>query len=202
MKNILSTTVEWVKEQVLIFPPYLNAHKVLNKKIEKPEETYEAAEYKKLKVDVLLNRLSEEHVRIEKIIEKTYKLFVIAGVIAGVFIFEFIKDANLFIQITLLYYISLMIYSNIKNLETYQKFGYGTYFEIEKAKKQNKQVIIENLIQMEKSGILKNNQNALSVACLMNIFITILCYITFHITYPYILELKDFLFSLLINYKS
>ncbi len=161
--------------EILILPDFLSANKKLKKK-EKITYKKLPSEYKSLAKKHLLERIKEEHKRVEDIIEKTYKILTFSGVFFTIISLSWLDTVNFGIQIILLYYAVIMVFLGIYSLSTYQKYGYGTYFKFLSLKRKSQEIIANNLYQMEILCISKSNINSICFMCLRNIVIILTIY--------------------------
>lgn len=164
--------------EIFIFPAFCLADKKLKAKKQIKYENL-PSEYKLLAKQHLIDRIREEQIRTEAIIEKTYKILTFSGAFFTIISFSSLKTANVWIQLILLYYAAGMIFWGINSLSTYQRYGYGTYFKFLAQKRTSKKIIAEDLFKMEIVSISKSNTNSVCFMCLRNIVITLVGYYGF-----------------------
>lgn len=141
----------------------------------------EIEDYSKLPDEKIEERLKSEHERAQKIDEKTSKftlglsisLSIISGTASGVV--KFLPKNQLNDFIVLLFGVSSLYMLSggllaLGALKTLPKFGYGTYFEINK----NTATLARSLIGQEKVNTLRHIRNELSFMSLRNGFLLVL----------------------------
>ncbi|KJF76320.1 hypothetical protein UA45_19220 [Morganella morganii] len=137
--------------------------------------------YSKLSDEKITKRLEDEHCRAKEIDDKTFKftlalsisLSIISAGASGVV--KFLPESYLSPYISFIFFLSsfYMLWGgliSLGSLKTLPKFGYGTYFEINK----DRDFLIKAISGQEKINIIRYMRNELSYMSLRNGFLLIL----------------------------
>ncbi|WP_332399272.1 hypothetical protein [Vibrio metschnikovii] len=157
---------------------YYLSRKLINKLNDIAQSDIDA--YSKLPDYKIEERLKDEHDRAQKIDDKTSKftlglsisLSIISASASGVV--KFLPENNLNDFIVLIFSVSSLYMLSggliaLGSLKTLPKFGYGTFFEINRSTS----ILAKSLIGQEKVNILRHVRNELSFMSLRNGFLMI-----------------------------
>ncbi|WP_195322424.1 hypothetical protein [Klebsiella grimontii] len=163
--------------------PFLYFYYIANKKtVSVYDITFSNFEfYSGLSDEKIVERLESEHNRAKEIDDKTFKftlalsisLSIISAGASGVV--KFLPESHLSPYISFVFFLSSFYMLcggliSLGSLKTLPKFGYGTYFEINK----NRESLIKAIIGQEKVNIIRHIRNELSYMSLRNGFLLIL----------------------------
>lgn len=184
--------------------PFIYFYYIVNKKKDSIYDvTFSNFEfYSKLADEKIVERLEDEHNRAKEIDDKTFKftlalsisLSIVSAGASGVV--KFLPESFLSSYISFVFFLSSFYMLcggliSLGSLKTLPKFGYGTYFEINKSR----DGLIKAITGQEKVNTIRHIRNELSYMSLRNGFLLILfalilclfilatCFFTSHLRY-------------------